>query len=101
MLSDSKVLLLLLIMKKFLLVLLPLYINAQNVGIGQWKDYLSYNSAHYICEAKEKIYCVANGGLYYVNTSDGTINRLSKITGLSDVGVKQVAYSSLTILIRG
>ena len=80
-------------MKKLLLLLLPLFINGQDVGIGQWKDYLSYNSASYICEAKEKIYCVANGGLYYVNTSDGTINRLSKITGLSDIGVKLVAYS--------
>ena len=80
-------------MKKLLFLLLPLFINAQDVAIGQWKDYLSYNSAYYICEAKEKIYCVANGGLYYVNTSDETINRLSKITGLSDIGVKQVAYS--------
>ena len=80
-------------MKKLLFLLLPLFINAQDVAIGQWKDYLSYNSAYYICESKEKIYCVANGGLYYVNTSDETINRLSKITGLSDIGVKQVAYS--------
>ena len=80
-------------MKKLLFLLLPLFINAKDVPIGQWKDYLSYNSAYYICEAKEKIYCVANGGLYYVNTSDETINRLSKITGLSDIGVKQVAYS--------
>ena len=37
----------------------------------------------------EKIYCVASGGLYYVNKEDMTINRMSKITGLSDVGVKQ------------
>jgi len=80
-------------MKKLLFLLFPLFINAQDVAIGHWKDYLSYNSAYYICEAKEKIYCVANGGLYYVNTSDETINRLSKITGLSDIGVKQVAYS--------
>lgn len=80
-------------MKKLLFFLFPIFINAQDVRIGQWKDYLSYNSAYYVCEAKEKIYCVANGGLYYVNSSDGTINRLSKITGLSDIGVKQVAYS--------
>lgn len=80
-------------MKKLLFLLLPLFTNAKDVAIGQWKDYLSYNSAYYICEAKEKIYCVANGGLYYVNTSDETINRLSKITGLSDIGIKQVAYS--------
>ncbi len=80
-------------MKKILFLLLPLFINAQDVAIGQWKDYLSYNSASYICEEDEKIYCVASGGLYYVNKEDMTINRMSKITGLSDVGVKQIAYS--------
>ena len=80
-------------MKKLLFLLLPLFINAQDVAIGQWKDYLSYNSASYICEEDEKIYCVASGGLYYVNKEDMTINRMSKITGLSDVGIKQVAYS--------
>ena len=80
-------------MKKLLFLLLPLFINAQDVAIGQWKDYLSYNSASYICEAEEKIYCVASDGLFYVNKEDMTINRMSKITGLSDVGVKQIAYS--------
>ncbi len=80
-------------MKKLLLLLFPFFMQAQDVAIGHWKDYLSYNSASYITEAENKIYCVANGGLFYINKNDETINRLSKITGLSDVGIKQVAYS--------
>ncbi|MDP7567863.1 MAG: hypothetical protein QF383_05680 [Flavobacteriales bacterium] len=80
-------------MKKLIFLIFPLFISAQDVAIGHWKDYLSYNYASYICEANEKIYCVASGGLYYVNKEDMTINRMSKITGLSDVGVKQIAYS--------
>lgn len=81
-------------MKKLLLFLFPLFIQAQDVPIGYWKNYLSYNSASYIAEAENKIYCVASGGLFYVNKEDETINRLSKVTGLSDINVKQVAYSS-------
>ena len=80
-------------MKKLIFLIFPLFISAQDVAIGHWKNYLSYNSASYIYEEGEKIYCVASGGLYYVNKQDNTINRMSKITGLSDVGVKQVAYS--------
>jgi hypothetical protein len=80
-------------MKKLILLLFPFFIQAQDVAIGHWKDYLSYNSASYIAEADNKIYCVASGGLFYVNKVDETINRLSKTTGLSDVDVKQVAYS--------
>ena len=80
-------------MKKLLFLFLPLYLQAQNVPVGNWKDYLSYNSASYIAEADDIIYCVTNGGLFFVQKKDGAINRLSKITGLSDVDVKQVAYS--------
>ena len=81
-------------MKKLLFLILPLYLQAQDVPIGSWKDYLSYKSASYISETPDRIYCVANGGLFFVQKSDKTINRLSKITGLSDVGIKQVAYSN-------
>ena len=80
-------------MKKLLLLLFPLFIQAQDVPIGFWKDYLSYSSASYIAEADNRIYCVTSGGLFYLNKEDNTINRMSKVTGLSDIGVKQVAYS--------
>ena len=80
-------------MKKLFLLLLPLLNYAQDVPIGYWKDYQSYTSASFIAEADNKIYCVTNGGLFYVNKEDNTINRMSKVNGLSDVGVKQVAYS--------
>jgi hypothetical protein len=80
-------------MKKLFLLFLPLLINAQDVPIGYWKDYQSYTSASYIAEADNKIYCVTNGGLFYINKADNTINRMSKVTGLSDVGIKHVGYS--------
>ena len=80
-------------MKKLFLLLFPLFIQGQDVGIGNWKDYQSYNSASYIAEAENKIYCVTSGGLFYLDKNDNTINRMSKVTGLSDVGIKQVAYS--------
>ena len=80
-------------MKKLFFLFLPLLINAQDVPIGYWKDYQSYTSASYIAEADNKIYCVTNGGLFYINKADNTINRMSKVTGLSDVGIQHVAYS--------
>ena len=80
-------------MKKLLLLLFPLFIQAQDVGIGNWKDYQSYNSASYIAEVENKIYCVTSGSLFYLDKEDNTINRMSKVTGLSDIGIKHVAYS--------
>ena len=80
-------------MKKLLFLLFPFWLQAQDVSIGGWKDYLSYSSASYIAEANDVIYCVANGGLFFIQKKDNSINRISKITGLSDVDIKQIAYS--------
>jgi len=88
-------------MKKLFLLFLPLFINAQDVPIGYWKDYQSYTSPSYIAEADNKIYCVTNGGLFYINKEDNTVNRMSKVTGLSDIGINQIAYdqdSRITII---
>ena len=52
------------IMKKLAFLLIPLSIFSQDVPIGEWKDYLSYNSAHYIAEKNDKIYCVTSNGLF-------------------------------------
>ena len=79
--------------KLFLVVFLPFYLCAQDTPIGSWKGLLAYKNPSYIAEAENKIYCVASGGLFYINKNDNTINRLSKTTGLSDVGVQQVAHS--------
>lgn len=88
-------------MKKLLFLLFPLFIQAQDVQIGFWKDYQSYTNTSYITQAKSKIYCVTNGGLFYLNRDDNTLNRLSKVSGLSDIGVKKIAYydSSETTII--
>ena len=93
-------------MKKLLFIVIALFLSfflkAQNVALGEWKDYLSYNSPTYIAEENNKIYCVSNGGLFYINKIDKTINRLSKVNGLSDVNIKQLAHcyeSNTTIIV--
>ena len=88
--------------KLFLVVFMPFYLQAQDMPIGSWKSLLSYKNPSYIAEAENKIYCVASGSLFYINKSDNTINRLSKTTGLSDIGVKKIGHSkelNVTIII--
>lgn len=82
-------------MKKLILLFLPLFINAQNVEIGSWKDYLSYHSASYISESKNKLYCVTNGSLFYIDKTTESLNRVSKVTGLSDINIEKVACSNV------
>jgi len=80
-------------MKIILLLLIPLMTLAQNVPVGYWKDYLAYNQPEKITIAEEKIYCVAQGGLFFYNTYDNSINRYSKVNGLSDNNIQNIKYN--------
>jgi hypothetical protein len=68
---------------------------------GQWKDYFSYASPTKICISEEFAYCLANQGLFSVSLNDGTVEKISKVTGLSDVSISSLAYckSQKTLII--
>ena len=68
--------------------------NAQLTTIGSWRDHLPYHNATFVAEVENKIYCVTESGLFYFDKSDETINRMSKVNGLSDTEVAKVAYQS-------
>ena len=80
-------------MKNILLLLIPIITLAQDVPVGYWKDYLAYNEPNKITIANEKIYCVAKEGLFFYNTEDNSINRFSKVDGLSDMNIDNVKYN--------
>ena len=77
----------------FLFLFFPLFISAQEVPIGQWKDYLSYHNPQYLIEIENVLYCVTEEGLFLFDKQTGHISRMSKITGLSDVNVSRIGYS--------
>ncbi|MCK4922250.1 MAG: hypothetical protein KAS71_14460, partial [Bacteroidales bacterium] len=63
--------------------------------LGSWASYLPYNSALKIAIANDKIYCSTNGGLFYYNEADNSLNKFSKENGLSDSDISTIAYSKL------
>lgn len=66
---------------------------AQGVGIGEWQDHLPYYNCIAVADAGDKIYCATPYSLFSVNKEDNSIERLNKITGLSDAGVSAISYS--------
>ena len=62
-------------------------------SVGEWTDYQSYASAKNVVDTGDKIYCVTEGGLFSYTKSDNSIQKMSGINGLSDVGVQRLAYS--------
>lgn len=62
-------------------------------AIGEWTDYQSYAHAKNVVDTGDKVYCVTEGGLFSYNKTDNSIQKMSGINGLSDVGVQRLAYS--------
>ena len=85
-------------MKKIVLFVVTLFITqfiiAQNVGIGQWKDYLSYKSGLSVTEGGGKVYCATKSGIFLFDKSDNSIDRLSKVNGLADVEATVINYNN-------
>ncbi len=65
----------------------------QGVGIGEWRDHLPYVDGISVAVADGRIYCATNYSLFYLNKQDNTLNRLTTIQGLNDVGISRIGYN--------
>lgn len=77
-----------------LLLLLTSNILVSQIPKGQWRDHLPYNTAHSVAVSKDKVYCAAEHVMFYYDLEDNSVNRMSKTSGLSDLGIGYVAYNS-------
>src|ERR1035437_1113951 len=63
------------------------------LAIGQWRDHLSYKKGISVTQSDDKIYCATQSGIFTLNKADNSLDRLSKINGLSDVDVNTLRYN--------
>ncbi|QIA06393.1 type IX secretion system anionic LPS delivery protein PorZ [Draconibacterium halophilum] len=82
--------------KRFILsaiILLPFFVSQAQREQGSWHDYLSYNNASKIAVSPNKVYCLTEGGLFYYDLEDNSVNKFGDAIQLSDFGVKTIAYN--------
>lgn len=82
-------------MRKLLLLLLmtaafPVFSQS---AIGSWQEYLPYRQAARIALADGKVFCSTAQGLFSYIKDDESLNRYSKLNGLNDFGIADIAYS--------
>ncbi len=63
--------------------------------IGQWREHLPYNSAIDLCAGNGKIFAATPFSLFSAELVDGSIERFSRVTGLSETGVSAIYYDSI------
>jgi hypothetical protein len=70
---------------------------------GAWRDHLPYNQGKKLAEFNNRLYCAtASGGLFSYGLSDHSIQKHSKVNGLSDAEVSTIGYSKVMgILVIG
>ncbi len=72
---------------------LPVSLKSQ-VPIGQWRTHLPYQYCTLSEATNAKIYCSATGGLFSFNLEDNSVEKISKVDGLSDNGVSAMRWMS-------
>ena len=76
-------------MKKAILfiILSPLVLFSQDFSVGSWRDHLPYSNVEYVVPINDKCYASTEYSLYYFDLEDNSVNRLTTINGLSELGV--------------
>lgn len=75
------------------LVLLFTLVSHAQIAIGEWRDHLPYNRALSVADAGQVIYCATEYSLFNFDQNDLSINRMSKVSGLSDIGISAIGYN--------
>jgi ligand-binding sensor domain-containing protein len=70
---------------------LPLF--AQQVPIGHWRDELPYTLSNSVTDGGSRIYASTPYAVFYFDKEDNTIVRITKINGLSDIGINTIRYN--------
>jgi hypothetical protein len=60
--------------------------------VGSWREHLPYRSAIDVTAGNNKVYAATPYSLFSVDITENSIDRMSKITGLSETGISTVQY---------
>lgn len=78
----------------FLIFLSAQFISIAQTAIGQWRSHLPLNKGRFVDRQNDKIICAATDGIFIFNTSDNSLEILSKVNALSDVGISFMRYNA-------
>ena len=62
---------------------------------GTWRDHLPYSNCIKVSKAGNLIYCASSTNLFTYDITTHSLNKLSKINGLSDIGISSMEYDTL------
>lgn len=82
--------------KIFIILFVNINCSFSQIAVGQWRDHMPYTNTNRVTEGNNMIYCSTDNGIFYYNKSDNTINKLTKVHGLSDIGITAMDFDKLS-----
>ncbi len=70
--------------------------GGNSFGIGDWRVHSPYNRMNYVAVVGERVYGASENSIFYYDMEDGSLNRMSKIDGLSEVNISAMNYDAQT-----
>lgn len=83
-------------MNKLLIPVLCVVLSLQSLAQrsqNKWQEHFSFANATKVVVTGSKVYSVTAGGLFYYNTDDNSINKITRINGLNDFGIRTIGWS--------
>lgn len=63
-------------------------------ALNTWEDHLPYTNAQHVAQSPDRMFVATSVSMYFVQKSDFYMERMSKCTGLSDIGFRAVEYDA-------
>lgn len=82
-------------MKKSILILFLLfcgYCSIAQTAIGEWRDHNSYSTVYRVSAEGSRVYAASKSAMFFYDLGDYATTTLTKVKGLSDVGIATFAY---------
>ncbi|UII22941.1 type IX secretion system anionic LPS delivery protein PorZ [Fulvivirga ligni] len=68
-------------------------LQAQDIPIGTWRTHFSYYNTQYIVDTPDRVYASSGNGIFYIDKSDNSVIRLSRLDGLQGNDVSALGYN--------
>lgn len=68
-------------------------IHGQNIPVGQWRDHLPFNNLISLARSTDRVWAASQHGIFWLDTEDNSISKLTKVNGLSDIGIRRIAWN--------
>lgn len=81
----------------FIFIFISRNLFSQEIEIGQWRDHFPYSKAIAVADAGDVVYCASENAIFKVNKEEKSIDRISRVNGLSESEITDIAFSETTL----